>query len=66
MAAAAEPFGRQAARLAGVAGRELGWRPAEFWMATPAELRSILSSAASTGVAALSPQEFQHMLERER
>ena len=35
-------FGKQAAKLAGVAARLLGWRPEEFWRATPAELAAAL------------------------
>lgn len=35
-------FADGAARLAGLAGALLGWRPAEFWAATPAELAAIL------------------------
>jgi len=35
-------FGERAAGLAGVASVLLGWRPAEFWAATPAELESAL------------------------
>jgi len=31
-------FGDRAAELAGHAGALLGWRPAEFWAATPSEL----------------------------
>ena len=31
-------FGERAATLSGVAARMLGWRPDEFWAATPAEL----------------------------
>lgn len=31
-------FATAAARLAGLAAQVLGWRPAEFWAATPAEL----------------------------
>lgn len=38
-----ESFGPVAARLAGLAGRALGWRPSEFWGATPAELAAILA-----------------------
>jgi uncharacterized phage protein (TIGR02216 family) len=33
-----ELFGAGAARLSGVAAMILGWRPDEFWNATPAEL----------------------------
>lgn len=41
-----QTFGASAVQLAGLAGRLLGWRPAEFWQATPAELAAILSPAA--------------------
>ncbi|MFN2472787.1 MAG: phage tail assembly chaperone, partial [Sphingomicrobium sp.] len=37
-----EKFGASAARLAGAAAALLGWRPGEFWSATPAELASVL------------------------
>jgi hypothetical protein len=36
-------FGERAAALSGLAARLLGWRPTEFWAATPAELASALS-----------------------
>ena len=35
-------FGERANLLAGVAARLLGWRPDEFWRATPAELAAAL------------------------
>jgi hypothetical protein len=35
-------FGDSAGRLAGLAGALLGWRPDEFWRATPAELAVVL------------------------
>ncbi len=35
-----------AGRLAGLAGALLGWRPAEFWSATPAELAAIIDAMA--------------------
>ena len=35
-------FGQAAERLSGVAAQLLGWRPEEFWSATPAELASAL------------------------
>lgn len=44
-----------AGRLAGVAGAVLGWRPDEFWLATPAELAAILAAMAGEGAAALPP-----------
>jgi hypothetical protein len=37
-------FASAAAQLAGLAGALLGWRPGEFWMATPAELAAVLSA----------------------
>jgi uncharacterized phage protein (TIGR02216 family) len=33
-------FGQRASLLAGLATRLLGWRPDEFWRATPMELAS--------------------------
>ena len=35
-------FGEKAAELNGAASALLGWRPAEFWEATPAELAAAL------------------------
>jgi uncharacterized phage protein (TIGR02216 family) len=35
-------FSDAAERLAGWAGALLGWRPDEFWRATPAELAAVL------------------------
>lgn len=35
-------FADGAAGLAGMAGALLGWRPDEFWRATPAELAAVL------------------------
>jgi Phage tail assembly chaperone protein, TAC len=35
-------MGERAALLAGLAARLLGWRPDEFWRATPAELATAL------------------------
>jgi hypothetical protein len=37
-------FGEAAARLSGAASQLLGWRPDEFWKATPAELALALES----------------------
>ena len=35
-------FGERALVLSGLAARLLGWRPEEFWQATPAELAAVL------------------------
>ena len=37
-------FSEAAARLAGFAGAMLGWRPDEFWNATPAELAAVVEA----------------------
>ena len=37
-------FSAGARRLAGVAGALLGWRPDEFWNATPDELAAVLEA----------------------
>ena len=39
-------FGPGAARLGGLAARLLGWRPGDFWSATPAELAAVLAPYA--------------------
>ena len=44
--ALAHPFTDHAARLAGLAALLLGWRPDEFWRATPAELAGVLAVMA--------------------
>lgn len=44
-------FGEAAARLAGAAGLLLGWRPDEYWNATPAELALALNGGAEFGEA---------------
>jgi uncharacterized phage protein (TIGR02216 family) len=41
-----ERFLDSAARLAGLAGTLLGWRPDEFWRATPEELGGVLAALA--------------------
>lgn len=42
-------FAVAAGRAAGLAGLLLGWRPAEFWDATPAELAAVLAAADQGG-----------------
>jgi len=41
-----ECFGEAAARLCSAAAMLLGWRPDEFWNATPAEFTLALNSPA--------------------
>lgn len=45
-------FAEAAVRLAGVTGAVLGWRPDEFWRATPAELAAVLKALVPEGDAA--------------
>ena len=45
-------FAITAAKLAGQAAVLLGWRPDDFWAATPAELAAILAALAPEGAAA--------------
>ncbi|MEO1731291.1 MAG: phage tail assembly chaperone [Pseudomonadota bacterium] len=49
-----------------LAARVLGWRPGDFWQATPAELRNALSNPddAQTG-APPSREQIQMMMERD-
>ena len=42
-------FGERAVKLAHVAAALLGWRPAEFWAATPAELSAALGIGIDDG-----------------
>mgnify|MGYP001544601571 CR=1 FL=1 len=42
-----QTFGEAAARLCSAASSLLGWRPEEFWRATPAELATALAATAA-------------------
>jgi hypothetical protein len=55
-------FGPAALRLARLAGRALGWRPHEFWAATPAELAAILGGDPGE---ALTREDLARMMEHE-
>ena len=57
-------FADGAARLAGLAPRVLGWRPDEFWRATPAELAAILAPAEGDA-APLGRDELARLMERD-
>jgi hypothetical protein len=60
-----QSFGAAARRLAGLTAQMLGWRPAEFWDATPGELAAILLPDVGGGGAPLSRDEFTRMMERD-
>ena len=57
-------FGPGAMRLSGLAARLLGWRPRDFWSATPAELAAILGSAPQPGEG-IDRADLNRMMERE-
>ena len=57
-------FGAGALRLAGVAARLFGWRPDEFWRATPAELAAWLAPPAASGDP-LGRADLNRMLEQD-
>lgn len=52
-----------AVRLAGMAGALLGWRPREFWNATPAELGAILNAMAGETAAVASAADLARLKE---
>ena len=53
-----------AARLAGIAGAIAGWRPDEFWQATPAELAALIGALAGEAeTAAASSTELRRLQE---
>ena len=58
-----EKFAASALRLAGVASRLLGWRPADFWAATPAELATALAPPGEKP--ALDREDLMRMMERD-
>ncbi len=55
-----EDFAASATRLAGLAGALLGWRPHEFWRATPAELAAVLDALTPPQAA---PVDLAHLQE---
>lgn len=58
-------FADTATRLAALAAQVLGWRPGEFWTATPAELALSLGKPGPDDVPP-SRAEIMTMMERER
>jgi uncharacterized phage protein (TIGR02216 family) len=56
-------FAAAAAKLAGLAGALLGWRPDEFWKATPAELATVLAAMSGGGEGQASPADLQRLME---
>ena len=59
-------FAAGAARLAGVIPRLLGWRPDDFWSATPAELTAIFTATGESGATPLTRGELSALMEQDR
>lgn len=59
-------FAAGAGKLAGLISRALGWRPDDFWNATPAELAAIFTTGEAIEDQPLNRTEFDRLLERER
>mgnify|MGYP003576732245 FL=1 len=56
-------FAGAALRLAGLAGALLGWRPDEFWRATPAELAAVMGALVGREPAAASADDLERLME---
>ncbi len=56
-------FSESAARLAGMAGALLGWRPDEFWAATPAELAAVLTTLSGGAGPCATPFDLARLME---
>ncbi|HEX8573359.1 MAG TPA: phage tail assembly chaperone [Allosphingosinicella sp.] len=59
-----ERFSERAARLAGLAGALLGWRPDEFWRSTPAELGAVLEAILPAAAEGASRSDLDRLMER--
>ncbi len=57
-------FSESAARLAGLAGMLLGWRPEEFWRATPAELGAVLGAMTGPGETPAERSDLERLMQR--
>jgi uncharacterized phage protein (TIGR02216 family) len=59
-----ERFSESAERLAGLAGALLGWRPDDFWRATPAELGAVIEAMAGPEAAPAMRADLARLMER--
>jgi hypothetical protein len=59
-----DEFATSAGRLAGWAGATLGWRPGEFWSATPAEGAAVYVAFAARGEAPPAEDELARLQEQ--
>ena len=61
-----DTFAASAGILAGQTALLLGWRPPDFWAATPAELAAIFAAKADLAPRGMSRTDFSELLERDR
>lgn len=61
-----DTFAASARTLAGQTALLLGWRPPEFWAATPAELAAIFAAKADLAPRGVGRDDFTELLERDR
>lgn len=54
----------RARRLAGLAGALIGWRPEDFWRATPAELACVLGAMAPESGGAIDAVDLAALMEQ--
>lgn len=60
-----DTFAAAARTLAGQTALLLGWRPPEFWAATPAELAAIFAAKAELAPPGVGRDDFTELLERD-
>ena len=60
-----DTFAGQAALLAGIICRSLGWRPDDFWGATPAEVAAIFTRQGEAQSDGISRGELEFLMERD-
>jgi uncharacterized phage protein (TIGR02216 family) len=60
---AGDTFAAAAVRLAGFGCAMLGWRPDEFWRATPAELAAVVAALTGDTPAALDARGVAALME---
>lgn len=61
-----QTFAAGAGRLAGLVPRVLGWKPDDFWNATPAELAAIFAAGGEPGAPPLTRGELTTLMEQDR
>jgi uncharacterized phage protein (TIGR02216 family) len=59
-----ERFGPAAVALAGVMARAFGWRPDEFWRATPADVAAVIGGWGEVADAGIDGPALAAMMER--